>query len=61
MDKEMLTLKDLSNVLDLSMPSIYKLIKTDNTFPIMKLNNKYSVSKKQLDMWIERKSSSLQK
>lgn len=56
MEKEVYTLRELQNILNLSMPSIYKLIKEDKTFPIMKLNSKYVVSKKELSLWIEKKS-----
>lgn len=56
MEKEVLTLKDCSIILDLSMPSIYALIKNDPTFPVMKLNKKLTVSKKLLDEWIQNKT-----
>lgn len=56
MEKEILTLKDVSIILDLSMPSIYKLIKNDKSFPIIRLGEKYGVSKAKLSEWIDNKT-----
>lgn len=56
MEKEILTLKDVSIILDLSMPSIYKLIRNDNSFPVIRLGEKYGVSKAKLNEWIDNKT-----
>ena len=55
MEKEILTLKDCSIILDLSMPSIYKLIKNDSSFPVMRLGEKYGVPRNRLNEWIDNK------
>ncbi len=56
MEKEILTLKDVSIILDLSMPSIYKLIRNDSSFPVIRIGEKYGVSKTKLDEWIDTKT-----
>ena len=55
MEKEILTLKDVSIILDLNMPSIYKLIRNDRSFPVIRIGDKYGVPRNKLNEWIDNK------
>lgn len=52
----MLSVPEAAEVLGISAVSLYKLIRTDNTFPVVVMGRRKSVPKEQLKSWIETNS-----
>lgn len=52
----MLSVVQVAEILGISAVSLYKLIRTDNTFPVVVMGRRKSVPKEQLKSWIETNS-----
>ena len=49
----MLSVPEAAEVLGISAVSLYKLIRTDNSFPVVIMGRRKSVPKEQLKAWID--------
>ena len=52
----MLSVPEAAEVLGISAVSLYKLIRDDNSFPVVVMGRRKSVPKEQLKSWIETNS-----
>ena len=52
----MLSVPEAAEVLGIYAVSLYKLIRDDNTFPVVVMGRRKSVPKEQLKSWIEKNS-----
>ena len=52
----MLSVVQVAEVLGISAVSLYKLIRDDNSFPVVVMGRRKSVPKEQLKSWIETNS-----
>lgn len=52
----MLSVPEAAEVLGISAVSLYKLIRNDNSFPVVVMGRRKSVPKEQLRSWIETNS-----
>ena len=52
----MLSVLETAEVLGISAVSLYKLIRDDNSFPVVVMGRRKSVPKEQLKSWIETNS-----
>ena len=53
-EKRCYTVKELQEILGISRPTVYELLKR-NEFRWIQIGTKYSISKKRLDEWLDRK------
>lgn len=54
MEKRCYTVKDLQNILGISRPTVYELLKK-NEFRWIQIGTKYRISKKSFDEWLDEK------
>ena len=52
----MLSVPQVAEVLGISAVSLYKLIRNDNSFPVVAIGRRKSVPKEQLKIWIDTNS-----
>ena len=52
----MLSVPEAAEVLGISAVSLYKLIRSDNSFPVIVMGRRKSVPKEQLKTWIDTNS-----
>lgn len=52
----MLSVPEAAEVLGISAVSLYKLIRNDNSFPVVAIGRRKSVPKEQLKTWIDTNS-----
>ncbi|MGN0458792.1 MAG: helix-turn-helix domain-containing protein [Eubacterium sp.] len=52
----MLSVPEAAEVLGISAVSLYKLIRNDNSFPVVVMGRRKSVPKEQLKIWIDTNS-----
>lgn len=52
----MLSIVQVAEILGISAVSLYKLIRDDNSFPVVVMGRRKSVPKEQLKSWIETNS-----
>lgn len=52
----MLSVPEAAEVLGISAVSLYKLIRNDNSFPVVAMGRRKSVPKEQLKFWIDTNS-----
>ncbi len=51
MEKRCYTVKEIQEILDVSRPTVYELLKK-NTFPWVNIGGKYRIAKKGFDAWL---------
>ena len=54
-EKRCYTVKELQEILEISRPTVYELLKK-NEFRWIQIGNKYRISKKSFDEWLDQKS-----
>ena len=57
-EKRCYTVKEVQEMLGISRPTVYELLKK-NEFRWIQIGNKYRISKKSLDEWLDQKSETI--
>ena len=58
MQKKDATVKEVQEMLGISRPTVYELLKK-NEFRWIQIGNKYRISKKSFDEWLDQKSETI--
>ena len=57
-EKRCYTVKEIQDILGISRPTVYELLKK-NEFRWIQIENKYRISKKSFDEWLDQKSETI--
>lgn len=57
-EKRCYTVKEVQEMLGISRPTVYELLKK-NEFRSIQIGNKYRISKKSFDEWLDQKSETI--
>lgn len=57
-EKRCYTVKEVQEMLGISRPTVYELLKK-NEFRWIQIGNKYRISKKRFDEWLDQKSETI--
>ncbi len=54
-DKKLFTIATVATMLGISKATVYRLIHSDPTFPVIKIGNKFLIDASDLEKWVEHK------